>query len=303
MKSTVFIASSSRDVGVLEALQERLDERVTVRKWVEGREEMGRNILDWAISEMKQCDFGLFVLSPDDRHGHQANPNVLLELGLFIGSRGPEYGFVLKEKKLDLPNDLKGRILAEYDAEEFKDNGSAALDDACRIILGAIQRREQTFMDEVRGLWLEEKAVGEMEGPYSLVEFDVKAGLPKVRGRSYDRKGKEHINWPDRLSEYWIPPRQNHLYHMFDATYGETDRESALGVSVFKFDPDRRTGKGYYVVHGSGRMQGGVITFSLRKITKEYLKELQLDLLSPALDDNGSCAALIEELLSRARRR
>jgi len=302
MKPTIFIASSSRDAKIVDALDGLLKERATVRKWIEGHEELGRDILEWAISEAQQCDFGLFVVSPDSRWGHKPNGNVLLECGLFIGNLGPDRCFILKTKGQEVPSDLKGRILAQYDAKEFERDGAAALEQACVAILGAVERRTKTLIDEIRGLWLERKDVGEAEGPFSLVEFDVKAGAPKVRGRSYDRDGVERVNWPNELSVCWIPPGRDELYHMFDARYGKTDRESALGVSVFKFLPNRQDGRGYYVVHGSGEIQEGAIRFELPRITKEYLGRLGLDPSPIALDDHGRCAALIRTLLGHTGR-
>ena len=296
MKPTVFIASSTRDAKILDALDERLRDSVTVKKWIEGYEELGRDVLEWAISEAHQCDFGLFIVSPDSRWGRKPNGNVLLELGLFIGTLGPDRCFILKTRDQEIPSDLKGRILAQYDPAEFERGGAAALEQACVAILGAVKRRKKTLLDDIRGLWLETKDVGEAEGPFSLVEFDVTAGAPKVRGRSYDRSGIERVNWPNELSECWVPPGREELYHMFDAKYGTTDRESALGVSVFKFRPNRQDGKGYYVVHGSGEIQEGAIRFVLQKITTEYLSRLGLDPSPLTLDDNDRCAALIRKL-------
>src|SRR5205085_7337740 len=112
---------------------------------IEGHEELGRDILEWAMSESKQCDFGLFVFSRDRRWGNKPNGNVLLELGLFIGSLGPNRCFIIKAAATTVPSDLGGRILAEYDAKEFERAGASALENACARIRGAVKRRSNTL--------------------------------------------------------------------------------------------------------------------------------------------------------------
>src|SRR5262249_51539891 len=161
--------------------------------------------LEWAISEARQCDFGLFVFSRDGRWGNKPNGNVLLELGLFIGNLGPKRCFILKDAGTTVPSDLGGRILAEYDADEFERTGASALENACALIRAAVKRRSNTLADEITGLWLETKDVSQEEGPYSLVQFDVEGGGLKVRGRSYDRHGMKRVDWPNELNETWIP--------------------------------------------------------------------------------------------------
>jgi len=297
MKPAVFIAGSSSDVKILDALEDCLKDGVTIKKWIEGHEELGRDILEWAISEARQCDFGLFVFAPDSRWGQRPNGNVLLEYGLFAAGLGPDRCFILKARDTEVPSDLSGRILADYEAAEFKRNGAVALDQACAAIRGAVERRRKTLLDEIQGLWLErKKGVGKAEGPLSLVQFDARGGTARVRGRSYDRNSAERVNWPNELSVCWVPPGRDELYHMFDAKYGKTDRYSALGVSHFKFRPDRQAGSGYFVVHGSGDIKEGAIVFDLERITKEYLLGLGLDPSPLTLDENELCAALIRKL-------
>ena len=155
MKPTAFIASSAPDARILDALVDQLKDAMTTKKWIEGHEELGRDILEWAMSESKQCDFGLFVFSRDRRWGNKPNGNVLLELGLFIGSLGPNRCFILKAADTTVPSDLGGRILAEYDAKEFERAGASALENACARIRGAVKRRSNTLADEIAGLWME----------------------------------------------------------------------------------------------------------------------------------------------------
>lgn len=297
MKPTVFIAGSSHDEKILDALEDELNAHVTIKKWIDGHKELGRDILEWAISEARQCDFGLFVLAPDSRWGQKPNGNVLLEYGLFAAALGPDRCFILQARNTAIPSDLRGRILADYGATEFKRNGAAALRRACAAIRGAIERRRKTLMDEIQGLWLERKTgVEKVEGPLSLVEFDATGATARVRGRSYDRNSAERVNFPSELNVCWVPPGRDELFHMFDARYGKTDSYSALGLSLFKFRADRRTGSGHFVVHGGGDIKKGVIEFELERITEEMLLGLGLDSAALTLDQNERCKTLIRKL-------
>lgn len=297
MKPAVFVAGSSRDAMVLDALEDQLKDRVAVRKWEKGKDELGREILEWVISEARQHDFGLFVLAPDNRWGRRPNGNVLLEYGLFAAALGPERCFILKARDTEVPSDLKGRIIAEYSAADFRKKGAVALARACAAIRGAVELRRKTLLDEIQGLWLErKKAVGKAEGPLSLVEFYVRGGVARVRGRSYSRKSVARVAWPDALNECWVRPGRDELFHMFDAKYGKSDSHSALGVTLFRFRPDRKKGSGHFVVHGSGDIKKGAVEFDLERVTGEYLAGLGLDPAPLTLDQEERCAALIRKL-------
>jgi len=139
------------------------------------------------------------------------------------------------------------------------------------------------------------KEVGEDEGPLSLIEFDVQGSVLKVRGRSYDRQGARRVDWPNEFNESWIPSGRNEVYHAFDARYGDTDRNSAMGVTVFKFHPNRQAGEGYYIVHGSGAIQEGVVRFKLERIDAAELARLGLDPSPLTLDDDDRCATLVQK--------
>lgn len=297
MKPIVFVAGSSHDEDVLDALEDQLKARLTIKKWTDGHTELGRDILEWAISEARRCDFGLFVLAPDNRWGDRPNGNVLLEYGLFAAGIGPDRCFILQAMNTVIPSDLRGRILADYDAKEFRRKGAAALTTACVAIRGAIERRQKTLVDEIQGLWLERKTgVDRVEGPLSLVEIDASGATARVRGRSYDRNSAERVSWPNELNVCWVPPGRDELFHMFDAKYGATSSYTALGVTLFKFRADRRTGSGHFVVHGSGNIKKGVVKFELERITAEMLLGLGLDSAALTLDQNERCVALIRKL-------
>lgn len=296
MKRVIFVAGSSRDAAVVETLAGSLGGALEVRPWVEGQAELGRDILEWAISEARRCDFGLFVLAPDSRWGRQPNGNVLLEYGLFAAALGPDRCFILKETGTKLPSDLGGRIIAKYDAGQFRKRGAAALDKACEEVRGALRRR-RSLADEVQGLWLERKRdVGKAEGPLSLVQFEVRGGTARVRGRSYNRKSVARVNWPDELNVCWLRPGRDELFHMFDAKYGKSDSHSALGVTLFRFRPDREKGRGHFVVHGSGDIKKGAVEFDLERITPEYLRRLGLDPAPFSLEQEERCTELIRVL-------
>lgn len=304
MKPTIFIASSSRDEKLLDALKAQLDDHAAVKRWTtEGRADLGRDILDWAVQESRTRQFGLFLLTPDDQWGLQSNGNVLFELGLFVGAVGPERSLIVTPRPVEpqksvVPTDLRGRIAAEFDAEAFARDGAAALEAPCRKIIETLRHRlRDSLVDRVRGLWLEEKLEAQdPEGVYSLVQFDAEGVEPVVRGRSYRPDGSRFVDWPGPLSQCRPSPQGSELVHVFDAKLGHF--ATALGVSVFRFDVGEQTGGGYYIVQGGAPIQTGVIDFRLRRVTHDFAHGLGLDRAPASLDDER-CDALITALTQR----
>jgi len=90
---------------------------------------------DGVLRNTEICDFGLFLLTPDDavvrRSGrnpsaeNKPRANVILELGIFLGSVGKERVFILaKGDRADdlMPTDFKGVIIEYYNTDgELRD--------------------------------------------------------------------------------------------------------------------------------------------------------------------------------------
>ncbi len=110
----VFVASSARHEAVVQALAAQMEPFAIPDPWVDGQAELGKSVLQWALSKVDGCSYGIFVFVPDERWGGQINGNVLLELGLFIARHGAERCFILREAQVEVPADLRGIITADF---------------------------------------------------------------------------------------------------------------------------------------------------------------------------------------------
>lgn len=95
-------------------------DRVTVLKEEPNR---GQTVLDKFITHAGQACMAVALVTPDDvvsegAGSHpQARPNVLFELGWFIGRFGPEKVCLLVRRGTPLPSDMGGVLTLEYDSD------------------------------------------------------------------------------------------------------------------------------------------------------------------------------------------
>lgn len=290
----VFVASSAMHEAVVQSLSAQLAPFAIPDPWVDGQAELGKSVLQWALSKVDACSYGVFVFASDARWGGQINGNVLLELGLFIARHGAERCFILRESSVEVPADLRGIITADYAGEQFVQDPAAALAPAIRKIRTALRRR-LTLADEVLGLWLEDKAAADTEGRYALVEFRSVKGELKVFGRSYDELGTARLEWPKHVNACSIPTDAREVYHTFDSEYDDSDGEHrSLGVTCYRFHEDSASGDGYFVVHGGGGIRKGRIAFTLDRVTPEFCNALGLQLTDLALSDRRICVRVVK---------
>ena len=146
----------------------------------------------------------------------------------------------------------------------------SAITPAVTVITQAIAGRT-SLAQSIRGLWLETKKVFKSEGSLSLVEFYIAGGELKVRGRSYNSRGDETLEWPYMVDYSHVLEARREVWHTFDARFGRGGRDVATGVSCFRFDTNNRTGNGYFVVSGEGRIQQGLIDFTMARVVSEPL--------------------------------
>jgi hypothetical protein len=136
-RPTVFIASASESLDVVNAIQAVLDHNVDLIPW-----QLSFPVSSYTItsltSNLDKCDFGVFVMDPLDTavsRGEKksiARDNVIFELGMFIGRLGLDRAFVVKPKgrDLSLPSDLNGVTLV--DRQSAAPNGwQIAVNGAC----------------------------------------------------------------------------------------------------------------------------------------------------------------------------
>src|SRR5260370_39343149 len=92
----VFVGSSSEAKEIAEGFCKALYDDATMIPWWQANDfKPMHSTLEGLWEATARYDFGLFILTPDDRiesrgqEGYSARDNVLFELGLFLGRLGP----------------------------------------------------------------------------------------------------------------------------------------------------------------------------------------------------------------------
>jgi len=115
-KPYVFIGSSAEGLEVAKAIQAGLNHACEPHIWSQGLFGLSSGTLETLVKSLTKFDFAIFVLRNDDvtvsrnQESNSPRDNVLLELGMFIGSIGTERTFMVVDKsaKIKLPSDLAG---------------------------------------------------------------------------------------------------------------------------------------------------------------------------------------------------
>jgi predicted nucleotide-binding protein len=118
----VFIGSSSRQTGILNAIARAIKSRnLKVRKWTKGVFGLSATTIESLERTIASSDFAVIILSGDDTTEQRGlvkkspRDNCIFELGLGMGALGRERSFILKEKgALHLPADLDGVTYHQY---------------------------------------------------------------------------------------------------------------------------------------------------------------------------------------------
>jgi Predicted nucleotide-binding protein containing TIR-like domain len=148
-KPKVFVACSSEAKDVADAVQQNLEECAQVTVWDDNAIQLSETIIDGLIRNCQESQFGVFVISPDDKVTIRdetleiVRDNVILELGMFIGRLGKERSFIIRPSQataMRLPSDLDGVNIGYYDAAR-KDNLKSAVNSVCRRITDGINRQ------------------------------------------------------------------------------------------------------------------------------------------------------------------
>lgn len=148
-KPTVFIASSSEAISVAEAVHIKLEQEMRVKLW-ENAFDLSSITITTLINKTREADYAVFVFHPDDKtlirekEYSSVRDNVVLELGMFIGSLGLEKCFILVPKSAEtsfrLPTDLSGVTASFYDDQES--DLTDAVTGSCAKIKQSIKRQE-----------------------------------------------------------------------------------------------------------------------------------------------------------------
>ena len=147
-KPSLFIGSSVEGLDVAYALQENLEYDTEPTVWSQGLFRPTGSTLTDLLDVARKTEFAAFVFTPDDvrfmRDEQSAMPrdNVIFELGLLIGARGPERCFFVmpRDVELQLPTDLLGLTPLTYLSNRQDGNLVSSLGPASNKIRKAMQQ-------------------------------------------------------------------------------------------------------------------------------------------------------------------
>jgi predicted nucleotide-binding protein len=197
VRPSMFIGSSVEGRRIAEALQLNLEYDLDCTVWHQGVFALSRGTLDSLVEIASAFDFATLVLTPDDvvrKRGRQrraGRDNVVFELGLFMGSLGPDRTFLVycRDHPIDLPTDLAGVTAATF-AE--RDDITAAL--------GPVATQIKRHVDRLRLRSM---------GPPRLPPTGSSSPLGPLRGgRGSRRRGQGRGRGPVRNARGRSPPRR-----------------------------------------------------------------------------------------------
>jgi hypothetical protein len=125
----LFIGSSTTGLPIAKALQLQLKDKCECKIWNQGVFGLSQTPLESLESIIKDLDFSVLVLTPDDMilSTNQAQKlprdNVLYELGFFTGAIGRNRTFIVCDRstKVKIPTNLAGIIVADFEMHSDKD--------------------------------------------------------------------------------------------------------------------------------------------------------------------------------------
>jgi hypothetical protein len=147
VKPRVFIGSSTEGLQVAESLNLRLTKECETVPWNGSPFVVSETYIASLEKALSDVEFAVLVVTPDDTRekrgieGKIPRDNVVFELGLFMGRLGRERTFIVCDPAVvDLPTDLSGLAVAEYDSKRSDNDWISALIPAATRILQAVRR-------------------------------------------------------------------------------------------------------------------------------------------------------------------
>lgn len=177
MKRRLFIGSSSEGkpiaIKVEEKVKKECGDWINCMPWY-GNDcfILNKSTLENLSSLTLICDYAILIASKDDITSKRScikrsiRDNVIFEYGLFSGSIGISKTFLLIDKNVHIPSDVKGTTLAYYD--------DRTIDDKIDNIINQINKSKEEF--EYRLLPSSALAVGYYE---NFITRTIKEVLPK----------------------------------------------------------------------------------------------------------------------------
>lgn len=151
MKRKLFIGSSKEGLDIANKLKDYIElscgDWITCEVWNKGEVfSLNKSTLDCLIKASRHFDYGVLVATGDDysliRRKFRFAPrdNVLLELGMFIGSLGLSRAFILLEQKCKFPTDYNGITMPIFSKKDVK-----SIEKAFKMIIDEITKTKNSF--------------------------------------------------------------------------------------------------------------------------------------------------------------
>jgi Predicted nucleotide-binding protein containing TIR-like domain len=199
----LFIGSSSEGMAIARELQAEVDQQCEPTVWSQDVFLPSSTPLSELFRAAQNADFAALILTPDDSvvsRGEQkpaARDNVIFELGLFLGTLGPQRVFIIRPRGRDLhlPSDLAGVTILDYNPDRRDGNLRAAIGPAATAIRnrisseglrsdrGLVSKPITTTSASRRGLTIDEES-RELNRELDAIEKSAKAQGWVVKTRS-----------------------------------------------------------------------------------------------------------------------
>jgi hypothetical protein len=151
MKRKLFIGSSSESLNIAKLVKEEIEKKCS--DWLEcviwnekGIFTLNKATLDCLIRASRRYDYGILVATGDDisfiRRSifKTTRDNVLLELGLFLGSLGLSRAFLFVDKKCKIPSDYLG-----INAPSFQRNNVKSIVNKANEIIEELEKTRNSY--------------------------------------------------------------------------------------------------------------------------------------------------------------
>lgn len=151
MKRRLFIGSSKEGSDVAKHLEKRLNKEfadfLVCESWIDGKVfSLNEGTLDSLVKASRKFDYGVLVATKDDKCEIRGEiksvprDNVMLEIGMFLGSLGLTRAFLLVEDGSKLPSDYNGVTVPYYETDK-----DGSLDKAIDKIINAIKNTVHSY--------------------------------------------------------------------------------------------------------------------------------------------------------------
>jgi len=124
MKTRIFIGSSTEGLKIANYVRNYFSKDFDCYIWNDGIFSHNESVLDILMKTASSFDFGIMIATNDDytksrdKVFETARDNIIFEFGLFLGRLGKSRSFILKEEGIQLPSDLVGVSIPQFEVTD-----------------------------------------------------------------------------------------------------------------------------------------------------------------------------------------